>query len=104
MKPWVEHPAATQELMDAAIFYETHLPGLGESFKAQADICKSQICETPGLFPVRFRGVRRCLFPLVFPYAIYFYERENDIVILAYAHTRRKPNYWRQRLTGDIPE
>jgi len=32
-----------------------------------------------------------------FPYSIVFYERENQIVIIAFAHSSRRPGYWRSR-------
>jgi hypothetical protein len=33
-----------------------------------------------------------------FPYAVVFLELETEIRILAFAHKRRRPAYWQQRL------
>ena len=33
----------------------------------------------------------------VFPYGIVYYVRGGDLVVLAYAHERRRPFYWRER-------
>lgn len=34
----------------------------------------------------------------VFPYRIVYYVTDTSIVILAYAHQRRQPDYWQHRL------
>lgn len=34
----------------------------------------------------------------VFPYGIFYYVRDNQVVVVAYAHSRRRPGYWRTRL------
>jgi hypothetical protein len=33
-----------------------------------------------------------------FPYHVIYLEKQNDIRILAIAHDRRKPGYWKSRL------
>jgi mRNA-degrading endonuclease RelE of RelBE toxin-antitoxin system len=43
------------------------------------------------------RKVHRC--PLLrFPYRIIYEVRENELVVLAVAHDRRRPGYWRRRV------
>jgi hypothetical protein len=44
-------------------------------------------------------GVRRLLLPR-FPFAIAYLVRDDDVVVLAMAHTRRKPAYWIRRVGG----
>ena len=34
----------------------------------------------------------------VFPYRVLYYLTDTSVVIVAYAHTRRKPRYWQHRL------
>jgi hypothetical protein len=46
---------------------------------------------------LRALGVRRLLVDR-FPYALVFVESETEIRVLAVAHTRRRPGYWRSRL------
>jgi len=93
-----EHPDATAERDAAAEWYEDQVPGLGLAFYSAIDGCVASISENPKLFAQKTNGVRKCLLPLVFPYSIYYVERADDIVILAYAHQRRRPNYWKKRL------
>lgn len=33
-----------------------------------------------------------------FPYGIIYYLTDSEIVIVAYAHEKRRPGYWRHRL------
>jgi hypothetical protein len=40
---------------------------------------------------------RRCLLRR-FPYGLIYALDQDDILILAVAHTRREPGYWRDRL------
>jgi hypothetical protein len=42
-------------------------------------------------------GVRRVLLR-TFPYAVVFMVVEDTVHILAFAHLKKKPNYWRGRL------
>lgn len=36
----------------------------------------------------------------VFPYRVIYYLTDTSVVIVAYAHNRRKPDYWQHRLQG----
>jgi hypothetical protein len=40
--------------------------------------------------------VRRFLLPR-FPFAVAYVIRGDDVLVLAIAHTRRRPGYWRGR-------
>jgi hypothetical protein len=44
-----------------------------------------------------FFSVRRVLLPKPFPYVVFYYRRENAVVVLAIAHGRRRPGYWVER-------
>jgi hypothetical protein len=48
----------------------------------------------PGI--VTTKGARRVLLRR-YPYSIVFYERTNEIVIMAFAHCSRAPGYWLSR-------
>ena len=43
------------------------------------------------------RGIRR-IFVDRFPYSIVFVQRDDEIEVLAFAHRKRRPGYWRNRL------
>ena len=35
-----------------------------------------------------------------FPYGVVYYATDSEIVIVAYAHERRRPGYWEDRITA----
>jgi plasmid stabilization system protein ParE len=96
--PYSFHPEAEAELVDAAIFYESRLVGLGQSFVAEVERTVSLIREHPDAgmsagLPRRQMRLYR------FPYSVVYQRDPESVLILAVAHQRRRPGYWRQRVT-----
>lgn len=96
-------PAATQEVAGIFAWYEQRRPGLGDDFLAQLDQDLTLLTENPRSAPpwkgpaaqqlgVRVLRMRR--YPFLLPYL----TREDQVVVLAIAHVRRRPGYWLQRL------
>lgn len=54
------------------------------------------MAEHPQQYPVVLKGVRRAVLRR-FPYAIYFRERDDLLVVLAVFHGRRNPLVWQRR-------
>lgn len=65
-------------------------------FQAAIDDAIEHIRERPGSWP-RFAGNTRRYLLRGFPYAVIYREQGDAIQILAFAHLRRRPNYWRGR-------
>lgn len=55
-----------------------------------------RIAETPGRFPTSLHNTRKLLLHK-FPFAVIYRERPSVIQILAIAHARRRPGYWKDR-------
>ena len=96
------HPAAAVEAEEAAVWYSTEQPGLGSQFgsaleEALAHLYQDVIPSTryPHL-PERINAQR--LQVRRFPYDLVFLVGEEEIVIVAVAHHRRRPGYWRARM------
>jgi toxin ParE1/3/4 len=53
--------------------------------------------EKAGMFPEYLCGTKRCLVKK-FPYLVIFYEMPDCLLVVAVAHGRRKPGYWRRRV------
>ena len=90
------HRAAAEELRAAAIFYEDRVPGLGEQFLTEVEHACSRVGEHQALGPRldpqhRRLGLRR------FPFALIYRITTSKVQIVAVAHDRRKPGYWKQR-------
>ena len=97
------HEDASEEAGIAIFHYESICLGLGESFAKAVNKCLDQILANPRLYPRLVQGhanreVRSCLLER-FPYSVIYEILETEIVILAIAHHRRRPGYWRRRRT-----
>ena len=93
---------ADDEYRFAGRWYEARREHLGIEFLDAVDATIDQIVAMPRAgplvrrlpadLPVRRRAVTR------FPYHVVYLEMATHIRILAIAHDRRKPGYWKDRL------
>lgn len=96
------HPLADVELIEAARWYESEQSGLGDDFLDAADDAVRSILDWPQIAPV-FPGwnrepVMRTQSIKSFPYRVLYFLTDDELTIVAYAHNRRKPGYWKDRL------
>lgn len=96
------HAAAAEEAAEAAAWYEKERAGLGVDFEHAVDAALDLLEEemvpltaVPGVAGTR--GVKRLLLRR-FPYAVIVREGATEVVVIAFAHTARRPGYWRGRL------
>ena len=90
------HQLAELELKEAALYYNSEVPGLGNTFLGEVEHTLDQITQYPSSAPPVLGVVRRKLVRR-FPYSV-LYSFENDTVrILAIANQKRRPFYWRLR-------
>ena len=87
---------AEQEFLDAALWYESKETGLGKRFRDEVAHIIDHIVEQPLLWREREGGYRRVDCP-IFPYYIPYFIRGRHIIIIAVAHERKKPGYWKSR-------
>jgi len=88
---------ARGELDEAIAHYNKERPGLGEAFLVEILATVERIRRFPDGWHPMAPGLRRCLMRR-FPYGLIYGREGPDIVIVAVAHTRRRPEYWRDRL------
>ena len=86
-------PDAQAEFLEAVQYYEDCQPGLGRRFRMNVEAAVQGIAETPFRYRVLHAPFRRYLLPN-FPYAIIYCIEPENILIMAVAHTKRKPGYW----------
>ncbi len=96
MTPYRFHPDADAELEEAALFYESRLTGLGRSFAAEVERTIALVREFPDAGSPAGAKRRRVLVAR-FPYSIVYQHDAGEIVVVAVAHQRRRPGYWRRR-------
>jgi toxin ParE1/3/4 len=90
------HEAAEAEIDEAADFYDMQSPGLGREFLTEIERTIRSISEFPEAAPLVYGRVRKRTIAK-FPYALVYSVRPKEIRILAVAHHKRRPFYWRGR-------
>jgi toxin ParE1/3/4 len=90
------HPDAEGEINEAAEFLNRESPGLGTTFLGAVERAVEEIAFAPEAGQLIRTRVRRKLVRK-FPYSIVFAVRGTLIRILAVAHQKRRPYYWRSR-------
>jgi plasmid stabilization system protein ParE len=88
---------AEAEILDAALYYQEQMAGLGADFLDAVDKAFTEILEAPDRWPIVRVNVRRH-FLRRFPYSIFYRVDAGEILILAVGHLRRRPWYWKQRM------
>lgn len=92
------HADASEELAEAVEWYEARRRGLGrELFEAVVESIESLPTTAEMGTPLSAdRRTRRLLLPR-FPYQIVYRSAPAEIIVVAVAHTNRRPGYWRRR-------
>ncbi len=97
MKPAVFLPQAEEEMLEAARFYDSKAGGLGGDFLGEMERAVESITRSPETWPVVDGRMRRRLIRR-FPFGVLYYIEPKKIVVVAVAHLRRKPGYWKKRI------
>jgi toxin ParE1/3/4 len=97
VKPVIIHSEAIEELDGAVSYYEDQKVGLGLDFLAEVEQTLSKIQQNPNLGAVyKVTGLRRYVIQR-FPFLVFYAELEELIWVVAIAHGKRRPEYWRKR-------
>jgi len=93
------HPEARAEYLDALAWYIAHSERVGRRFQAELNSTMDWLADFSEQCPhfdkdTLFKRLKR------FPYVLFFeLLPDNKIQVLAIAHERRRPGYWRHRRT-----
>lgn len=91
------HPAAQQDLEEAAAFYEREgTPMLAARFVAEFKRLAGLLVEHPEIGSPR-TGNRRGFTMRVFPYTVVYRVKSDEILVLVVKHDRKRPGYGAQR-------
>lgn len=90
---------AQRELDEAVSYYNGQVAGLGDAFLLEAVAAIERIRQFPDAWHPLGEGIRRCRLRR-FPYGLVYHADETGILLVAVAHTHRRPEYWRDRLKG----
>lgn len=90
------HPEAAEEVETTRQWYAERSPLAARAFLAELDLGVERIREAPQRWPRYGKGARRYILPR-FPFSVIYRMKGEVIEVVAVAHHRRKPGYWRSR-------
>lgn len=90
-------PEADEEFREAARYYESEAAGVGISFIVAVHKAVAQVVEFPLAAQLIRAGIRKKVMRH-FSYNIFYAVEADTLIIIAVAHQRKRPNYWRGRL------
>ena len=90
------HGEARLEFLDGVAYYETIQVGLGERFRQSVEAAVELAASLPFAGAPHKHGTRR-VFSKKFPFSGVYLVGENEIVVFAVAHFKRRPGYWKSR-------
>jgi len=92
------HRLAVEEIDHEVDYYESISPGLGVELEDEVDAALEMIVSVPEVgAPWKHRTDRRVFVLSRFPFTLPYQIVRSEIVVLAFAHTRKRPGYWARR-------
>lgn len=88
---------ARRELDEAITYYNSQAPGLGDAYLLEAVATIERIRRFPDAWHPLGEQFRRCRLRR-FPYGLIYAADADGILIIAVAHSHRRPEYWRDRM------
>jgi toxin ParE1/3/4 len=96
-KPLEFHQAAAAELESAFDWYLARDERVASAFLDEVSRAIEMIAQAPERWPLGMADVRKFVLRR-FPFLIFYRDLPSMIQILAVAHGRRRPGYWRRRI------
>ncbi len=93
----VVHPAVISETQAAFDWYNERSIPATKAFLTELDRAISKIAERPQIWPYYAHGTQR-YFLHRFPFFVVYRLTSTRVEVVAVAHARRKPGYWKGRL------
>ncbi len=77
-------------------WYAERSPFAARGFLLAVDDAVRAVLDAPERWPPRSHGCRHYVFPSRYPYTL-VYRLIPDVEVVAVAHQRQRPGYWRHR-------
>lgn len=90
------HPEAELELIEAAVYYERQVIGLGERFETEIRRATDLLLDQPAIGLPADLDLRKFILTR-FPFTLYYTVTGDVLRIEAVAHQYRRPGYWKER-------
>lgn len=88
---------AAAEVEKDRAWYRRRSEAAEAGFLRELDHAIRQVIEAPGQWPIYLAGTRRYVFP-TYPYSLVYFFDDDIVRVVAVAHDKRRPGYWRKRL------
>lgn len=95
------HKLAVLELEEAIAHYESRRKGFGLDLLQSVNAALERVVLFPKSCQIHPGTAFRKLVIRRFPYSVIYLEEAESIWVVAFAHQRRKPGYWLDRLPED---
>lgn len=97
MKKLAYHDAAEQELINEVLHLEGRATGLGRKLQEEVRRAEEFLRATPDAAPEVFPKLRAKVLRK-FRYSMIYTIESDSVFVLAFAHHRRRPMYWLDRV------
>lgn len=91
------HPAARDEIVRAFEWYDEIDDQVGQKFKLELERAERLVSRSPLSWGIYFHGTKGFRFR-GFPFVLAYICNDDRITVIALAHTRRRPGYWKNRV------
>ena len=88
---------AAAEIEDDRSWYRKRSETAEAGFLRELDHAIQQVVDAPLQWPLYLAGMRRYVFPR-YPYSLIYFVEQHVIRVVAVAHDKKRPGYWRKRL------
>ncbi len=93
----VWHPDAIVDAEEAKAWYAERSPLAAHGFVLAVEQAIGAVLEAPERWPIRRNDCRRYVFPNRYPFQLIYRVLDLGIQVVAVAHQKRHPEYWRER-------
>jgi plasmid stabilization system protein ParE len=91
------HPEARDEFREAVRWYRARDRRASSELRVKVSSAIRVIAGTPQRWPKYLYGTRRFVMQR-FPFSVVYLDDPELVTVIAVAHSKRKPGYWRDRL------
>ena len=92
-------PEAEEDIRETFEWYKSKYIKLGSDFLEEIEWIFQRIEEYPDMFPKVYIDLQRALVRR-FPYAVYFKQNNDEIIVVGVLHQRRNPAAWQKRFNA----
>jgi plasmid stabilization system protein ParE len=88
---------ALAEIEESRAWYRLRSESAEGAFLREVDHAVDLVADAPHRWPIYLGNTRRYVFP-AFPYSLVYFAEDALVSVVAIAHEKRRPGYWRKRL------